>query len=52
MGIKLENPNFDLRNLIKMDFSVDLSMIQQAIAYLFKTCGLHDKEIVEMRQAL
>eukprot|EP00347_Sterkiella_histriomuscorum_P004169 403361488 len=50
MGMKLENPNFDMRNLIKMDFSVDLSMVQSAISYLFKTSALHDKEFMEMRQ--
>lgn len=49
MGMKLESPSFDMRNLIKLDMSVDLSMIQTAIAYLFKTSALHDKEFVEMR---
>lgn len=46
MGMKLENPNFDMKNLIKLDMSVDLSMIQTAIAYLFKTSALHDKEFI------
>ncbi|CDW91516.1 UNKNOWN [Stylonychia lemnae] len=50
MGMKLENPQFDMKSLIKLDLSVDLSMIQTAIAYLFKTCAFHDREFVEMRQ--
>jgi len=49
--MKTGDPTFDMKSLIRMDVCVDLSMIQTAIAYLFKTSALHDKEIVEFRQA-
>ena len=49
MGMKLESPSFDMKSLIRLDLQVDLSMIQTAVAYLFKTSALHDKEIVELR---
>jgi len=38
-----------MKSLIKLDLNIDLSMIQAAIAYLFKTSALHDREFAEMR---
>jgi hypothetical protein len=48
-GMKIDSPGFDIKHLIKLDFNLDLSMIQTAISYILKTSALHDKEIIELR---